>query len=124
MTQFRVRGATAPLRRDFGAPVTLPRVDDVVAVQLPAEPLHCLRPATLAATARAFLATFPGEVLYAVKYPLEQSLQAGLTMCRDWLGFHCWTAVVNDGHKVLPWMVLAWSTFKYDDFLVFPWKAA
>jgi len=45
----------------------LPSVDAVVARERPAEPLLCLRPATIAAAARRFVAGFPGAVLYAVK---------------------------------------------------------
>jgi ornithine decarboxylase len=44
-----------------------PSVDAVVARARPAEPLLCLRPAAIAAAARDFLASFPGDVLYAVK---------------------------------------------------------
>ncbi len=45
----------------------LPSVDAVVARERPAEPLLCLRPATIAGAARCFAAAFPGDVLYAVK---------------------------------------------------------
>ncbi len=45
----------------------LPTVDALVADLRPEEPVHCIRPATLAATARDFVAAFPGDVLYAVK---------------------------------------------------------
>jgi ornithine decarboxylase len=45
----------------------LPTVDAVVARERPAEPLLCLRPATIAAAARRFVGGFPGDVLYAVK---------------------------------------------------------
>jgi len=48
-------------------PPALPYVDDLVASFRPTEPLICLRPATLAATAREFLAAFPGQTMYAVK---------------------------------------------------------
>jgi ornithine decarboxylase len=44
-----------------------PTVDAVVACERPAEPLVCLRPATIAAAARCFAGGFPGDVLYAVK---------------------------------------------------------
>jgi ornithine decarboxylase len=44
-----------------------PTVDEVVAEARPEEPVHCLRPAVLAETARAFVEAFPGDVLYAVK---------------------------------------------------------
>ena len=65
----RHRLAVAPLRRRFEAeaPAALPSVDALVAAEQPADPLHCLRPRLIAATARTFLAAFPGEVMYAVK---------------------------------------------------------
>jgi ornithine decarboxylase len=74
MSFLRVRAAVSPLRRRLPdavlaapAPAALPTVDAIVAELRPEEPLHCLRPATLAATARTFIAAFPGDVLYAVK---------------------------------------------------------
>jgi len=45
----------------------LPSVDSVVARERPCEPVLCLRPAAIAAAARAFVQAFPGDVLYAVK---------------------------------------------------------
>ncbi|MFL5289717.1 MAG: type III PLP-dependent enzyme [Rhodopila sp.] len=64
----RTRSAVTPLRRSFSAfPVRRPTVDQVVAADRPEEPVHCLRPAVLAETARAFVEAFPGDVLYAVK---------------------------------------------------------
>jgi ornithine decarboxylase len=67
----RFRSAVAPVRRRIDpapvAPVVLPGVDAVVAAERPTEPLHCLRPAAIAEAARAFVAAFPGDVLYAVK---------------------------------------------------------
>jgi ornithine decarboxylase len=42
-------------------------IDAVVARTRPSEPLLCLRPATIAATAQRFVDRFPGDVLYAVK---------------------------------------------------------
>ena len=45
----------------------LSSVDAVVARMRPAEPLLCLRPAAIAAAARRFVDSFPGDVLYAVK---------------------------------------------------------
>ena len=68
----RVRAAVSPLRRRAAAPAylpvaPLPTVDALVADLRPEEPVHCIRPATLAATARDFVAAFPGDVLYAVK---------------------------------------------------------
>jgi ornithine decarboxylase len=81
MTPIRLRGAVAPLSRRANRPATataLPTVDALVAAMLPEEPLHCLRPVTLAATARAFLAAFPGEVLYAVKCNPEPAVLRAL----------------------------------------------
>lgn len=64
----RARLAVSPLRRPFVAyPVRRPTVDQVVAADRPEEPIHCLRPITVAATARDFVQAFPGDVLYAVK---------------------------------------------------------
>ncbi|MDR3536259.1 MAG: type III PLP-dependent enzyme [Acetobacteraceae bacterium] len=68
MSDLRTRAAVSPLRRRFVAfPTRLPTVDAVIAAERPEDPMHCLRPATVAATARAFIAAFPGDVLYAVK---------------------------------------------------------
>ena len=64
----RPRSAVSPLRRPFVAyPVRRPTVDEVVAVARPEEPVHCLRPTTVAQTACGFVEGFPGDVLYAVK---------------------------------------------------------
>ncbi len=67
MSQLRSRAAVAPLRRRFDTPALLPAVADLVAVERPEEPMHCLRPAAVAAASRAFVQGFPGETLYAVK---------------------------------------------------------
>jgi ornithine decarboxylase len=68
MSVARTRSAVSPLRRRFGAqPHRLPTVDQVVATDRPEDPMHCLRPAVVAATAHAFIQAFPGDVLYAVK---------------------------------------------------------
>ncbi len=72
MSQLRVRNAVSPLRRLPAAfpatqPTPLAQVDALVAELRPEDPLHCLRPVTLAATAAAFVAAFPGDTLYAVK---------------------------------------------------------
>ena len=48
-------------------PALLPRVDDLIAVERPDVPMHCLRPAAITGAAAEFVAGFPGEVLYAVK---------------------------------------------------------
>ena len=60
--------AVSPLGRRLEAiRGLLPTVEAAVAAERPTEPLHCLRPRGIAATARLFTAGFPGEVLYAVK---------------------------------------------------------
>jgi ornithine decarboxylase len=75
----RVRSAVSPLRRGFVDPVrTLPTVDQLIEVERPEEPVHALRPAQIAATARAFLAAFPGDVLYAVKCNPEPAVLRAL----------------------------------------------
>lgn len=70
----RHRIAVAPLRRriDIEAPYPvpvedLPAVGALVAAERPSDPMHCLRPRLIQATAAHFLAQFPGEVMYAVK---------------------------------------------------------
>ena len=94
MDMLRFRSAVTPLRRDFGPaavslraaalprvalpPVALPLVDELVATSQPEEPVHCLRPDTLAATARDFVAAFPGDVLYAVKCNPEPAVLRAL----------------------------------------------
>ena len=67
MSLLRTRAGVAPLRRRLDAPAVLPAVADLVAVERPEEPMHCLRPAAIAAAARDFVQGFPGETLYAVK---------------------------------------------------------
>ena len=68
MSVSRFRSVVAPGRRrpEIQAALPLP-VDEFVAAEKPSEPVHCLRPATIAAAARAFTSAFPGDVLYAVK---------------------------------------------------------
>ena len=60
--------AQAPLvsARPFGRAV-LPSIDTVVANTRPVDPVLCLRPAVIAGAAQRFVASFPGDVLYAVK---------------------------------------------------------
>ena len=76
MSVARFRSAVSAPRRDIAAPnhgrsiaapALRPTVDALIADLRPEEPVHCIRPATLAATARDFIAAFPGDVLYAVK---------------------------------------------------------
>jgi ornithine decarboxylase len=74
MSNLRVRSAVSPPRRrlhDASAfdAVTAPlnSVDALIADLRPEEPVHCIRPAILTATAHDFIAAFPGDVLYAVK---------------------------------------------------------
>lgn len=79
MNNLRVCTAVSPLRRRFpGFPVALPSVDHLVAAERPEEPVHCLRPATVTATARAFVDAFPGVVMYAVKCNPEPAMLRAL----------------------------------------------
>jgi ornithine decarboxylase len=68
MSQLRARAAVSPLRRrfDVDTPV-LPAVADLVAVERPEAPMHCLRPGEIMDAARDFVSGFPGEALFAVK---------------------------------------------------------
>ena len=78
MTDLRFRGAVAPLSRARQAE-KLPRSVDALVAQLrPEEPLHCLRPAVMESSARAFLAAFSGETLYAVKCNPEPAVLRAL----------------------------------------------
>jgi ornithine decarboxylase len=75
MNNSRVRTAVSPLRRRFPVPaVPLPSVDELIAVERPEEPMHCMRPATVEATTREFVQAFPGNVLYAVKCNPEPAM--------------------------------------------------
>jgi ornithine decarboxylase len=61
----KVPCAMSELRARLAA--SLPRLDDVVAIERPSEPLHCLHPARVIAAAENFVDGFAGDVLYAVK---------------------------------------------------------
>lgn len=68
MAAARFRAAVSPLRRKFDVPDRpRPLVADAVAGERPSVPLHCLRPAVIEASAARFVASFPGDALYAVK---------------------------------------------------------
>jgi len=76
MTDLRFRGAVAPLRRNVEK---LPQsVDALVARLRPEEPVHCLRPGVIEGAARAFVASFPGRTLYAVKCNPEPAVLRAL----------------------------------------------
>jgi ornithine decarboxylase len=79
MNKTRSRVAVGPLRRSAAALVqALPTVDDLVAELRPVEPLYCLRPRVLAATASCFVDRFAGDVLYAVKCNPEPAVLRAL----------------------------------------------
>ena len=83
MNNLRVRNAVSPLRRRFAAahvapPGALPTVDHLVATHCPEEPMHCLRPTAITASAHAFVAAFPGTVMYAVKCNPEPTVLRAL----------------------------------------------
>ena len=56
----------------------LPTIDAVVTEQRPENPMFAVRPATLRATAAAFVERFPGDVLYAVKCNPEPTVLRAL----------------------------------------------
>ncbi len=79
MSHLRVRSAVSPVRRAFASfEAELPLVADLVAIERPEEPMHCLRPAVIADAARAFVAGFPGDTLYAVKCNPEPAVLRAL----------------------------------------------
>jgi ornithine decarboxylase len=71
MSLIQSRAAVAPVNRRISlradAVSTVETVDQMVAKLRPEEPLHCVRPAVIAASARAFVQAFDGDTLYAVK---------------------------------------------------------
>ncbi len=71
MSLIQNRAAVAPVRHHISLradlAVILPDVAGMVATLRPEEPLHCVRPAVIAAASRAFVQAFNGDVLYAVK---------------------------------------------------------
>jgi len=76
----RLRGAVAPLRRNFamlGQP-NRPEVDAMVAEERPEEPVFCIRPRTLSQQAQRFVQAFPGDVMYAVKCNPEPAVLRAL----------------------------------------------
>jgi len=73
MSERRARVAAAP-----ALPACLPCVDDLVAVERPDEPVHCLRGACVTDAARSFVEGFAGDVLYAVKCNPEPAVLAAL----------------------------------------------
>lgn len=52
---------------EIALPAPYRSVDEMVHDLRPEEPVNCLRPATIAQTAKWFLRNFPGDVMYAVK---------------------------------------------------------
>lgn len=67
MARTATKLAVSPLRRRVDPTRALANVRSIVRSERPEEPVHCLRPETIAATARLFVGAFPGNVLYAVK---------------------------------------------------------
>ncbi len=75
MNRLRARSAVSPLHGRFAiASPALPTVSDLVAAERPEEPMHCLRPAAVTAATKAFIAAFPGDVMYAVKCNPEPAM--------------------------------------------------
>lgn len=83
MGYIRSRSAATPFRRAFvSSPGPRPSVTQAVAQWRPEDPMHCVRPAVLAATARRFVSAFSqavgGETLYAVKCNPEPAVLRAL----------------------------------------------
>ncbi|HEX4173136.1 MAG TPA: type III PLP-dependent enzyme [Acetobacteraceae bacterium] len=74
MNRLRARSAVSPLHGRFAVADVLPAVDDLVAVERPEEPMHCLRPHAVVEATRAFVDAFPGNVMYAVKCNPEPTI--------------------------------------------------
>jgi len=82
MTLAQNHAAVAPPHRHpplhIAPPGPAPSVAEVVARLRPEEPLHCIRPASIAAAARSFVQSFAGDVLYAVKCNPEPAVLRAL----------------------------------------------
>jgi len=63
----QIKTPVISLVEDLASIRTYRSVDDMVHDMRPEMPVHCLRPATITATAKRFLKAFPGDVMYAVK---------------------------------------------------------
>ena len=112
MSLIQNRAAVGPLHRhislrpDDGA--ALPTVDSMVKTLRPEEPLHCIRPATISASAQAFCAAFTGDVLYAVKCNPDPAVLRALWDggvrhfdCASSAGGPCWSATCSRcGHPL------------------------
>jgi ornithine decarboxylase len=82
MSVIQNRAAVGPLQPHISlrpeSAVAIPSVEEMVAKLRPEEPLHCIRPANIAAAARAFVQAFNGDVLYAVKCNPEPAVLRAL----------------------------------------------
>jgi len=71
MSLIQNRAAAVPRHRHMSLRAEsadlVPSVNEIVAKLRPEEPLHCVRPAHIAACASIFVQAFNGDVLYAVK---------------------------------------------------------
>jgi ornithine decarboxylase len=78
MSHFRPRNLALPLPGSVATTLRPMRVEDAVRVLQPADPVHCLRPGLLIATAERFVQSFPGTTLYAVKCNPEPAVLRAL----------------------------------------------
>ena len=78
MSHLRPRDVTLPQRCEATSFLDRPSVEEAVLAAQPAEPMHCLRPALLSATAERFVQGFRGTTLYAVKCNPEPAVLTAL----------------------------------------------
>lgn len=78
MSHVRPRSLALPQTGAFATTPGPLRVEEAVRVLQPVDPLHCLRPALLTATAECFVQSFPGTTLYAVKCNPEPAVLRAL----------------------------------------------
>ncbi|MTJ79923.1 MAG: type III PLP-dependent enzyme [Telmatospirillum sp.] len=79
MTVVRYRTKPAPVNRArIARDRDLPSVAEAVLAKCPDDPVYCLRPQVLSASAEQFTRLFPGDVLYAVKCNPEPSVLRSL----------------------------------------------
>lgn len=78
MSHVRPRNVSRSLPDSLTTSAGPLQVEEAVRMLQPADPLHCLRPSLLTATAARFVGSFPGHTLYAVKCNPEPAVLRAL----------------------------------------------